>query len=113
MFYRLLEDVADLVQPREVQAIDQDGQTSIHMAFRDGDAVRTVARADWPAEQFTLAARDAARAKRLALRVSLRTAAATHRGKDARALTLPELRDLVLVLLEERGLLDDDGRVAG
>lgn len=104
-------------KPREARYLTtyDDGTTgeTQHMLYRDGEVVRSVALTDWPAEQAALAARDAARAKRLALQASLRTAAQAHRGKDARALTLPELRDLVLILLEERGLLDDDGRVAG
>lgn len=103
------------------EAVERDGQPRVgdyddgtqQMLFKDGDLVRSVELAAWPAEQQALAQRESARTKRSALRASLRTAAAAHRGKDARALTLPELRDLVLVLLEERGLLDDDGRVAG
>ena len=95
-------------QPR--QATADDGTE--HMLFRDGEVVRSVLLADWPAEQTAQAARDAARAKRIALRQSISDAAQAHAGKRANGLTLPELRDLVLVLLEERGMLDDDGNVA-
>jgi hypothetical protein len=107
----LSQAIADQVaidqQPR--QATADDG--SVHMLFLDGGVVRSVLLNDWPAEQLALAARDAVRIKRQALRVALRSAAQAHAGKRAGQLTLPELRDLVLILLEERGLLDEDGKV--
>lgn len=116
MFYRLLDDVTDLVradgQPRTTRGVDQDGAESRHMVFRDGDAVRSCLIEDWPAEQQALAAREAARTKRAALKQGLRAAAAAHAGKRADALTLPELRDLVALLLEQAGMLDEDGQVA-
>lgn len=51
---------------------------------------------------------EAARARREALRGQLRAAVA---GKRVAQMTLPELRDLVGVLAEMAGLLDEDGVV--
>lgn len=91
------------------QATADDG--SKHMLFWDGTKVRSVRLADWPAEQIKLAAQGATQTKRAALRTQLRTAAQAHVGKSPQQLTLPELRDLVALLLEQAGLLDEDGGI--
>ena len=84
---------------------------TIHMLYRDGGMVRSVPIEGWSAEQQALAARDADRTKHEAMNASLRSAAATHKGKQATLLTFPEMRDFLALLMDERGLLDSDGKV--
>lgn len=105
---RLPQDVADLVatdqQPR--QAAADDG--SIHMLFWDGTKVRSTPIEKWAAMQQELAAQDAAAARANQRRQTVRAKAAAHAGKKADQLTLPEMRDILLMFLEERGALADD-----
>lgn len=84
---------------------------TIHMLYRDGGLVRSVPIADWPAEEQALAARDADRAKHAAMNEGLRTAAERHKGKVASQLTFPEMRDILALWMDERGLLDADGKI--
>src|SRR5262245_47007698 len=106
--------IADAVaadgKPREGRYLTtyDDGTTAetVHMLYKDGQAIRSVPIADWPAEQQALAGRDAERQKHQALNDSLRGAAAAHKGKDARQLTFPEIRDIMALWMDERGLLD-------
>lgn len=85
----------------------------VRMLYRDGAVARSCLLADWPAEQAALAARDAERQQRTAARAALRAALTPIRGKQPAQWSLPELRDLVAVLLDQAGLLDSDGAVAG
>lgn len=83
----------------------------LHMLYRDGNAVRSIPIADWPAEQAALAARDAERQKHAAMQQGLKDAARPHVGKPVKQLTFPEMRDVFALLMEREGLLDADGNV--
>lgn len=101
--------------PREARYLTtyDDGTTAeeLHMLYRDGGMVRSIPLAEWPAEQQALAARDAERAKHQTMRDNLGNAARAHVGKDAKQLTLPEMRDLFALFLEQQGMLDSNGKV--
>lgn len=105
---RLPQDVADLVaadqQPR--QATADDG--SEHMLFWDGSKVRSVPVEQWAAMQQELAGKAAAAARADQRRQTVRAKAQAHAGKRADQLSLPEMRDILLMFLEERGALADD-----
>lgn len=102
-------------QPREghyLTTYDDGAQAqTVHMVYRDGPMVRSVPIADWPAEQQALAARDAERAKHETMNDGLRAAASAHKGKMANQLTFPEMRDIMALWMDERGLVDADGKV--
>jgi len=102
-------------QPREGRyaTVYDDGSTgeTIHMLYRNGEVVQSVPIADWPAEQQAQAARDAERQKHQTMNAGLKTAANAHRGKAATQLTFPEIRDIMALWMDERGLLDADGKI--
>ena len=101
------------------QAVERDGLPRVgdyddgvqRMLYRDGHAIKSVTLPEWPAEQAALAARDAERAKHEAMRDGLGNAARLHVGKNVRQLTLPEIRDLFALFLEQQGMLDADGKI--
>src|SRR5262245_61834063 len=109
------EAVAADGQPRSARYLTtyDAGSTAetVQKLYRDGNAVRSVPIEAWPTEEQALAARDAERQKHAALNQQLRTAAAAQRGKDARQLTFPEMRDIMALWMDERGLLDADGKI--
>lgn len=115
MFYRLLDDVTDLVRadgmPRQSRAIDQDGSESVHVVFRDGDVVRSCLLADWPAEQAVLAAHEAARQAAAQLRQRVLSAAQSAVGVPVDQLTVQQRNALIVLLLRMAGALDHDGKV--
>lgn len=104
---KLPQDIADLVaadqQPRE--ALDDRGDR--HMLFWDGK-VRSVPIEQWPQVQQELAEKETAAARAAQRKATVRAKAAVHVGKKADQLTLPEMRDILLMFLEERGALADD-----
>ena len=112
---QIARDVMADGQPREGRytTVYDDGSTgeTIHMLYRDGEVVRSVPIADWPAEQQAQAARDAERQKHQTMNAGLKTAANAHRGKAAALLTFPEIRDIMALWMDERGLLDADGKI--
>jgi len=102
--------------PREGRyaTVYDDGSTgeTQHMLYKDvGGLLHSVPIADWPTEQQALAAREAERQKHQAMNVNLRTAANAHRGKAAAVLTFPEIRDIMALWMDEKGLLDADGKI--
>lgn len=107
---KLPQAIADLVaadqQPREATADDG----SEHMLFWDGK-VRSVPVEQWSAMQQELAEKEAATARAAQRKATVKAKAAAHAGKKVDQLSLPELREVVAVLLEERGALDDELRV--
>lgn len=90
---------------------DRDIPDVTHMLFLDGGVVRSCLVEEWGAEQVALAAKDAERTKKEQMRGSLRAALVPLKGKKPAQWGLPEIRDLLAVLLEEKGLLDGDGAV--
>lgn len=110
---KLPQAIADLVAADGLarQATADDG--SVHMLFWDGAKVRSVPLADWPAEQARLSTQATTQAKRAHLQQQIRVAAQAHIGKRPQQLTLLEVRDLLAVLLERAGLIDDDGAIQG
>lgn len=102
------QSIADLVaqdhQPR--QATADDG--SQHMLFWNGQNVRSVLLADWPAaaQPELQEAQDAA-----ALRQRVRAVAQSAVGTQFDQLTASQLRALLAILLHKEGALDNTGAV--
>ena len=108
--------------PRVAQA--NDGTQDV-MYLADGAHIaQSMSAAEWLAQRgplpadptqaeidAALAQRDAERQKRQAMSNSLRGAANAHRGKTAALLTLPEMRDIMALWMDEKGLLDADGKI--
>lgn len=111
---------------RYVEVFDDEttGAEVEHVFYRDGALARSMSAADWLATRGPLpagptpqqitqaqAAQDAERAKKEQMRASLRAALGPLKGKAPGQWGLPEMRALLAVLLEERGMLDGDGGV--
>lgn len=113
---------------RYVEVFDDDttGAEVEHVLYMDPAAPlpQSMAATDWLAtrgplpagptpQQITqaLAARDAERAKIEQTKAGIRVALAPMKGKKPAQWTLPEIRDLLAVLLDQAGFLDSDGGV--
>lgn len=128
--YRLLDDVTDQVRtdglPRVVRAVDQDGADSRHVVYREGEKALSMLAADWldsrgdlptsPTEEEIQAAIDAQLAERMrahadaiALRQRVMDMAADAVGQQVDALTAPQVRSLLVLLLWKAGALDTAG----
>lgn len=91
-------------QPREAE--DSDG--NVLMLYRDGDLVRSVLLADWPATEAALTARTTDRAR---LQSAVRTRLDSAVGVRVDDLLVGQLKALLAFLLWERGALDADLKV--
>ena len=104
----LPQSIADLVAEDHVPRPATADDGSEHMLFWNGANVRSVLLADWPAAaQGEI---DEGQ-KRAAQRAQFQADARAHIGKQAKSLTLPEIRDLLLLYLERDGLIDSDGNI--
>jgi hypothetical protein len=109
--YRLSKDIADQVVADGVarEADDLNGSGTRHMLFRNAHGIaQSCLVEDWPAVAADLAAAEQARQKRAQAKAALRQALAPIAGKRAGQWSVAEMRDLLAVVLDVLGLLDDD-----
>jgi hypothetical protein len=96
--------------PRE--ATDIAGSGTKHMIFlNEIGAVESCPIADWSAREAALASRTAERQQKEATRQTLHAALTPIQGKDKGQWSLPEVRDLLAILLDQAGLLGAGGGV--
>lgn len=115
--YRIPPDIADLVRAdgvaRPAVAVEYDGaiptgaSTDV-MLYRDSGTVRSVALADWPAEEAALTQRGGLA---VALRSQVRTLAQSAVGTRIDQLTAAQVRALMAILLWQAGALAPDGTI--
>lgn len=115
--FRIDPDLTALVRAdgiaRQTVAVEYDGDqptgaTADVMLYRDGGVVRSVALADWPAEEAALTQRDTEAA---ALRNQVRTLAQSAVGVRIDQLTAAQVRALIAILLHQAGALTPDGAI--
>lgn len=112
--YRLSKEIADLVAADGVarEADDLNGSGTRHMLFRNEHGfAQSCLVEDWVSVQADLAAKEQARQKRAQAQAALRASLVPIVGKRAGQWSVAEMRDLLAVVLDALGLLDDDQAV--